>query len=132
METKTQTVALQSGSFSAKGNFSGYNASGVRIHVAANLMKSLGYEPANANTIQYPLYACVVEREFNMLDTEGKETGETFKRLQAGSVFKTKAELIAAVNADKLLAIEAAADLNKAAKSLDLTPETFAQLADAI
>ena len=121
-------MVLQSGSFSEKGNFSGYNASGIRIHVSAQTMQTLGYNKANASTIQFPLYACVVERTFNVLNDNQEPTGETFTRLQAGSVFKTKAELIAAVNADKLLAVEAESELQKVAKTLDLTPEAIKSL----
>ena len=126
MEPKT--VAIQSGTFSGRGNFSGYNASGVRIHVSANLMKSLGYDTANASTIKYPLYACIVERTFNVLDENQKPTGESFTRLQAGSIFKAKDELITAVNADKLLAVEAQSELHKVAKTLELTPEVLKAL----
>jgi hypothetical protein len=125
------TMALQSGTFSEKGNFSGYNASGIRVHVSANAMKALGYDKANASTIAYPLYACVVEREFNVLNDNQEPTGETFKRVQAGSIFKTKAELLTAVNADKLLAVEAQSELQKVAKTLQLTDEVLAQLVNA-
>ena len=135
---KMSTVAIQSGAFSKKGNFSGYNASGVRIHVSANNMKTLGFDSTNATTITYPLYACVVEREFNVVDENDKpvkdDDGEpkTFTRLQAGSIFKTKAELINAVNADKLLAVEAESELQKVAKSLNLTAEALVSLSNAI
>jgi len=134
METqiKTTTMAIQSGNFSEKGNFSGYNAGGVRVHVSANTMKALGFDKANVSTIQFPLYACVVERSFNTLNDSGEPTGETFTRLQAGSIFKTKAELINAVNADKLLAVEAESELQKVAKSLNLTAEALVNLSNAI
>lgn len=116
-------IAILSGNFSEKGNFSGYNAAGQRIHIAARQMETLGYTPESIATtpITFPLYTIAVEREFNVLDTDGAPTAEKFQRLQAGSVFPTKAAAIEAFNADKVLTIEAGAELKKVATGLGLT-----------
>lgn len=131
---KATLVMLVRGQFSEKGNFSGYNSKGVRIHVPAVMMKELGYEKDAKDAegkpvkIEYPLYACVVERTFNVLNDEGEETDETFTRAQAGSIFKTRQEAIDAMNSDDLLALEAKAELYKGAKSFGLTEDTLKQL----
>ena len=131
---KATLVALVRGQFSEKGNFSGYNSKGVRIHVPAIMMNELGYEKDAKDAegkpvkIEYPLYACVVERTFNVLNDEGEETDETFTRAQAGSIFKTRQEAIDAMNSDDLLALEAKAELYKGAKSFGLTEDTLKQL----
>ena len=131
---KATLVMLVRGQFSEKGNFSGYNSKGVRIHVPAVMMKELGYAKDAKDAegkpvkIEYPLYACVVERTFNVLNDEGEETDETFTRAQAGSIFKTRQEAIDAMNSDDLLALEAKADLYKGAKSFGLTEETLKNL----
>lgn len=131
---KATLVMLVRGQFSDKGNFSGYNSKGVRIHVPAIMMNELGYAKDAKDAegkpvkIEYPLYACVVERTFNVLNDEGEETDETFTRAQAGSIFKTRQEAIDAMNSDDLLALEAQAELYKGAKSFGLTEDTLKQL----
>jgi hypothetical protein len=121
-----QTVAILSGNFTGANNFSGYNASGKRIHVPARQLENLGI---NKDTkIQYPLYALVVEREFDVLDENSNPTGEKFKREQAGSIFLNKTDMINAVNADKLLTIEAHADLQSKAKASNLTDDAMSAL----
>jgi len=125
-----QIIAILSGNFSDKGNFSGYNASGQRIHIAGRQMETLGYTPESVKTkpIAFPLYTIAVEREFNVLDTNGEPTTEKFTRTQAGSIFATKTSAIEAYNSDKVLNLEAVADLKKTAKGLELTEELIADL----
>jgi 2-hydroxychromene-2-carboxylate isomerase len=118
-----KTVAILSGNFTETGNFSGYNASGTRIHINGRTMESAGIKKGDA--IKFPLFATVVEREFNVLDAEGNPTEEKFKREQAGAVFTNKQALIEAVNADKLLAVEAEADLKAKATAVGLTEEAI-------
>jgi hypothetical protein len=119
-----KTVAIISGNFTESGNFSGYNAAGTRIHVSGRTMESAGIK--KGDKITFPLYATVVEREFNVLDEQGNpKLGETFKREQAGAVFTNKAALIEAVNADKVLELEAAADLTSKASAAGLTQEAI-------
>lgn len=131
---KATLVALVRGQWSDKGNFSGYTSKGVRIHVPSLMMGELGYAKDAKDAegkpvkIEYPLYACVVERTFNVLNDEGEETGETFTRAQAGSIFKSRQEAIDAMNSDDLLALEAKADLYKSAKSFGLTEDTLKKL----
>lgn len=124
------TVTIVSGNFSKSGNnFTGYNAVGERIHVPMRQMENLGYN--KDSKVEFPLYAVVVEREFNTLGADGKPTDETFKRLQAGSLFKTKAELIEAANADKVLAIETKSALVKQASTAGLSEEAINALTNA-
>jgi hypothetical protein len=81
------------------------------------------------DTIKFPIFATVVEREFNTLDEQGNPTGGKFTREQAGAVFTNKAALIEAVNADKVLELEAAADLTSKASAAGLTQEAINALA---
>lgn len=120
------TVAILSGNFTGANNFSGYNAQGQRIHVPARQMENLGLN--KDSKIDFPLYALVVEREFDELNENGEPTGVKFKRQQAGSIFKTKAEMIAAANADKMLNIETAAALQSSAKAAGLTEDAVSAL----
>lgn len=125
-----KTIVLQSGAFTDKGNFTGYNAAGIRFHVPAKTIAAIGITPESVKTtpIAFPLYAIVVEREFNVLDESGEPTDKTFKREQAGSVFATKDALIEAYNADKVVGLEAAASLAKTAVASGLTEAQLAAL----
>ena len=129
--TNSSTVAIYSGNFTSNGNFSGYDATGTRIHVPGRLIESLGYNKDNVATIQFPLYAVVASREFNVLGEDQKPTGEVFNRLQAGSLFKTEDSLIQAVNAYAKLTLKAQSELVKTAKSLELTDEVLKELITA-
>jgi hypothetical protein len=126
-------IAILSGSFSARGNFSGYNAAGQRIHIAAQQMEALGHtvETVKTKPITFPLYTIAVEREFSVLDEKGEATAEKFTRLQAGSVFATKESAIEAYNADKVLGLETIAELGKSAKSFGLTDKQVSEIANA-
>lgn len=122
-------VALVRGQFSEKGNFSGYTAKGVRIHIPALMMSELGYDKDHKPTkTDFPLYACVVEREFDILNDEDEPTGGKFKRAQAGSIFKTEQEGLDAMNADEKLARKAKVQLYQYTKELGLTEDTLKQL----
>jgi hypothetical protein len=120
-------TAIQSGKFTEAGNFSAYNAAGQRIHVPGRLMEALGL--AAIEDIKFPLFALAEEREFAASDKEGET--ETFKRVQATSVFLNQADAVNAKNADAKLEIEAAADLNATAKASGLTAEMLTKLETA-
>jgi hypothetical protein len=104
-----QTQIL-SGKFSSgegrKGNFSGYNAAGERIFFHKSQMEALGFN--TDKDITFPFYALVDNKPMKTRDEDGKITDVLTDRLQALSVFKTAAELTAAVNADFALNLDAA------------------------
>ena len=117
-------VQIVSGSFSEKGNFSGYSTTGERIHLSAQQMENLGYK--KDAVVAFPFFVIAVERSFNKLDensnpvvVDGVE--QTFTRVQAGSAFKTKEEMIGAFNSDKVFDIEATAQLKAIATDAGLT-----------
>ena len=116
-----QTQIL-SGKFStgdkAKGNFTGYNAAGEKIFIFKEQMATLGFK---TDADVKPFFALVDTKEIATRDENGEITTTLVKRLQATSVFKTAAEIISAVNSDKLLALEAAAQLKTAATAAGLT-----------
>lgn len=123
-----KTIVIQSGAFTDKGNFTGYNAGGIRFHVPAKTIEAIGITPESVKTqpINFPLYAIVVEREFSV-DPDDASKG-TFKREQAGSIFKTKEAMIEAFNADRVVGIEAAASLAKTATAAGLTDAQLSAL----
>jgi hypothetical protein len=121
-----QTVTILSGNFTGSGNFSGYNNAGQRFHIPARVMENIGI--TKESKIAFPLFALVVEREFDELNVDGDPTGVKFKRLQAGSIFLNKADMITAANADKMLNIETAAALKTQATAAGLTEDAISSL----
>lgn len=120
-------ITILSGNWSASGNFSGYDASGERIHIPARQMEALGYKVGDS--VSYPFYSLIKERTFSKLDADGKPTNETFTRVQAGSLFKNEEALITAMNADKLLTLKAQKALQTEATSAGLTEDALKTLA---
>ena len=128
-------VTILRGKFTTAGNFTGRNAANQRIHIPADAMTALKYNADNADKIPYPLTALVVEGEYDILSTTEKDeqgnpakTGEKFQRLEAGSIFLTKAEAITAYNADSVNVIEAKADLKKVAVAAGLSEASLKAL----
>ncbi len=120
-------TAINSGNFTEAGNFSGYNAQGLRIHCPARLMESLNLSAAV--DITFPVFALADEKTYPASD-KADET-ETFTRLTACSLFLTQADAISARNADAKLEILADADLRVTAKTAGLTPADIAKMATA-
>jgi len=138
-------VTILSGRITAKGNLTGYNAIGERIHVSAQQLTSSGIDPLK---LTFPIFAITVTRTFDkrddnnqpILDTTGKP--ETFEREQAGSIFTTEQAMSTAMNADKLIAIRTNAEvqlaslnsvieLNKVATASGLSTESVASLMES-
>ena len=114
-------VAIRSGNLSnTEKNFTGYTATGQRIHIPLRQMEALYPNFSKDTKVTFPLYALVVEREFDEVDKDNNPTGVKFKRLQAGSIFVNKAEMIEAYNEDAVMELEAKADLKSKAKAMDL------------
>ena len=121
---------IVSGKFTEKGNYTGYNVQGLltdRVHIPERLMTALGL---TKDTRVPTLYAIVgpakfsIRKEVKNSDT-GEitlvDTGDTFTRCQAGSIFLTKAEMINAYNSSDLLETETKIELRKSALTLGLT-----------
>jgi hypothetical protein len=117
-----KSTQILSGKFSAgekaKGNFTGYNAKGEKIFVHKAQMETLGFK---SDKDVKPFFAVIGEREIATRDEDGVITTTLVKRLQALSVFKDSASLIAAVNSDAVLEIQAKAALKTEATAAGLT-----------
>lgn len=89
-----------------KGNFTGYNAAGERIFIHKAQMESVGF--ITDKDVTFPFYALIDMKPMQTRDADGAITEVVVDRLKALSLFKTAAELTAAVNADFALGLEAA------------------------
>jgi hypothetical protein len=121
-----QNLVITSGAFTTAGNYSGYTAKGLRVHVFGRQLKSVGWEADE--DVSLPFYAIAETKTINRVDAEGNATGETAERLTALSVFKSKDDLVNAHVNDAMLDVEVAQKIHSVATEAGLTPELIAQL----
>ena len=138
----SKIVAIYSGSFATTGtgNFNAYDAVATdRIHVPAQVIEKFGITEDTLDKAEFPFFAVVSEREFNVLDEADAKgvrspkvdkDGEPLKmqRLQAGTLFKTQEQAISALNSNASINLQAKADLVKQAKGLELTADVLKEL----
>ena|SRR6478609_7082799 len=127
-----KSTQILSGNFSAgegkKGNFTGYNVTGDKIFVHKRLMETLGFK---VDKDVKPFFAVIGEREINPFDENGEPTNVLTKRLQALSVFPDNKTLIAAMNSDIVLELQAKAALKTEAVAAGLTEKSLEALLNA-
>jgi hypothetical protein len=89
------TAVINNGQFSANGNFSGYTATGVRVHIYQRQMSAIGFEADE--DVKFPFYALAKEKEITPFKADGKTPSDTtVSRLTATAVFITVDALAAA------------------------------------
>lgn len=123
-----QTTIL-SGKFAgegSKGNFTGYNAKGERIFIHKAQMESLGVK--NEKDLKFPFFSIIGDKDIQTRDEAGELTNVLVSRLQALSVFKTREEMLEAINSDAMLELDAKAALATKASAAGLAKETIAEL----
>lgn len=126
---------ITSGDFTNAGNFSGYNAKGIKIHFHKRQMDSLGFSKEKQPT--YPFYCIAEVKTYNAKkDDQGNpipfaDGKLTMERLTATSAFMNKSLLISAHAEESLLDREIEHEINKQASTRGLTSDSVAQLANA-
>ena len=126
-----KNYAITSGKFTTKGNFTGYNAIGERVHVHAAQMVALGWK---SDADFKPFYAIGTVKQIGQLDENNKPktnadgTPVLVDRLTALSVFGSKEQLVAAKVDNLTLDIEVAASVKASAEKAGLTPEQISEL----
>lgn len=86
-----KNLSINNGTFSAAGNFSGYNTVGVRVHIYKRQMDAMGW--TSVEDIEFPFYCIADNKIVQSQDENGAPVGEASERLTALSVFKTKKEM---------------------------------------
>ena len=129
INTATNTVRqtqILSGKFASgdkqKGNFTGYNAAGERIFIHKAQMEAVGFN--TADDVKFPFFALIATKPIQTRDANGDITEVVVDRLQALSLFKSAAELTAAVNADFALSLDAAKARKEMATAAGLNEES--------
>lgn len=124
-----KNISISSGNFTDKGNFTGYNLLGERVHCFKRQMEQLGW--SKDADVKFPFFVVAAVKEYQEVDDEGNPTDETFERLTATSVFKSENDIINAHVANA----STEAKINKAVQSaidkLELSEEQLAELANA-
>jgi len=86
-----KNLSINNGTFSAAGNFSGYNTVGVRVHIYKRQMDAMGW--TSVEDIEFPFYCIADNKTVQAQDENGAPVGEASERLTALSIFKTKKEM---------------------------------------
>lgn len=124
---KNQTI--NNGSFTAAGNFSGYNLKGDRIHIYARQMEALGW--SNNSDVEYPFYCITKDSTMKDLDSNGQETGVVTMRETATSVFKTMQDITSAHVSSVTLDMQIQKSIAEEAAKVGLTQEAITSLLNA-
>lgn len=129
-----KTATINSGSFSEKGNFTGYsdNVEDGRLFIHAKQMESAGF--SKDKEIKYPFYVSVTTRTINPFDENGEpltnEDGslKEVQRVQAGSVFATRERLVQALAEPQLINLEVAKLVNATASTAGISEKQMQSL----
>jgi hypothetical protein len=130
-----KNYVINNGAFTANGNFSGYTALGVRVHLHKRQMESL--EWTKNEDIKFPFFCIAETKLIGALDNAGKPVVDAngvetkSERLTALSAFKTKAEITQAHADSKLLDVEIAQAIQTQATSAGLSESAIATLTNA-
>jgi hypothetical protein len=125
--TTLMTAVINNGQFSVNGNFSGYTATGVRVHIYARQMSAIGWEADD--DVKYPFYALAKEKEITPFEADGKTLSETKSiRLTATAVFTTVDALAAAKGEVVLVEAKVNSIIAKQAVAAGLSEDTMKDL----
>jgi len=125
--TTLMTAVINNGQFSANGNFSGYTATGVRVHIYQRQMSAIGWEADD--DVKYPFYALAKEKEITPFEADGKTLSETKSiRLTATAVFTTVDALAAAKGEVVLVEAKVNSIIAKQAVAAGLSEDTMKDL----
>jgi hypothetical protein len=130
-----KNYVINNGAFTANGNFSGYTALGVRVHLHKRQMSALGWE--STTDVTFPFFCIAETKQIGSLDASGNavvdKDGVEIKsdRLTALSAFKTKNEITQAHADSSLLDVEIQQAIETQAKASGLSDSAIATLANA-
>ncbi len=130
-----KNYVINNGAFTANGNFSGYTALGVRVHLHKRQMSALGWE--STADVQFPFFCIAETKQIGSLNADGTpvvdKDGVEIKsdRLTALSAFKTKNEITQAHADSRLLDIEIQQAIQTQATSAGLSESAITALTNA-
>lgn len=130
-----KNYVINNGAFTSNGNFSGYTALGVRVHLHKRQMEALEWT-TNAD-VKFPFFCIAEVKQIGSLDTTGNPVVDAngveikSERLTALSAFKTKNEITQAHADSALLDVEIAQAIQTQATSAGLSESAIATLANA-
>jgi len=125
--TTLMTAVINNGQFSANGNFSGYTATGIRVHIYARQMSALNWEADE--DVKFPFYALAKEKEITPYLADGKTPSDTKAiRLTATAVFLTVDALAAAKGEEVLVEVKVNTIIAKQAVAAGLSEDALKDL----
>ncbi len=125
-----KNLSINNGTFSAAGNFSGYNTVGVRVHIYKRQMDAMGW--SSTEDIEFPFYVIADYKTVQSTDDAGTPVGDASERLTALSVFKTKKDMTQAHVDNATLDIEIKKSIADEAAKVGLDTVSIEALMSAI
>lgn len=125
-----KNLVINNGTFSAAGNFSGYNTLGTRVHIYKRQMDAMGW--SSVEDVEFPFYAIADIKTVQSTDDAGTPVGEASERLTALSVFKSKTEMTQAHVDNATLDIEIKKSIADEAAKVGLDTVSIEALMNAI
>ena len=137
-------MIINSGSFTANGNFSGYNTKGKRVHIYGRQLSALGFTRKQdaqgkdtADVANFKTFFIIAENKkfpakidpITKLAVPYADGSLVMERLTATAVFATKQEYIDAHVMDEVLDAEVDAAIAKERSALGLTPTSVQEFA---
>jgi hypothetical protein len=125
-----KNLSINNGTFSAAGNFSGYNTVGVRVHIYKRQMDAMGW--SSTEDVEFPFYVIADYKTVQSTDDAGTPVGDASERLTALSVFKTKKDMTQAHVDNATLDIEIKKSIADEAAKVGLDTVSIEALMSAI
>ena len=108
-----RTIFIAGSQKSEKGNFTVTTGSGDTFFLHSKKAEGKGELIGQ--------WATIVEKTYNKLGTDGKQTGETFSRFEVAALFPNKEVAMQATTAEAIFQVEAAALVQTAATTAGLS-----------
>lgn len=125
-KSNIMTAVIKTGQFIASGNFTGYTAAGIRVHIYKRQMAQYNWE--ENEDVKFPFYCLVEKKEITPFLADGKTPCEKITRIIAKSVFMTVEALALAKGESVLVENKENTIIAKQAVAAGLSEETIKDL----
>lgn len=124
-------LIINNGQFTANGNFTGYTAKGVQVHIFKRQMEALGF--SSIEKVKLPFFVIAEPKDYPArVDANGNPVGQPIiGRLTAMSVFATDAAIIDAFVQETTLDARIEKAVSDARKSYNLDNQQVEDLTNA-
>jgi len=119
-------IVLESGNFTANGNYSAYDESGTRYHIHKRMCDALNWK--EDKDVVFPLYSIASVKEIGTRDDAGELTDVKVNRLAVTKIYATRQEYIDSQIDKQTTKIEIAQGVSEKATSAGLNEDAVKAL----